>query len=111
MTDKITFKQYLDSKERLTAAIEESPIHTATYHVHKYTNLPVGESKESKIKIPLKPTQKLHIKWKYDDINNPQVINIMFEGIDEVDPTKEHIAFWASDRLSKWLIKNTTEQF
>ena len=107
---KITFKEYLESKEKLRQAISESPIRTATYIVNKYCKLPVGETKEEKQYVPLKPKHKIVVEWKYDDIDNPNLIEMRFEDVKNVDSSEAFSTLWTSERFQKWLLKNTREE-
>ena len=52
-------KQFINSKNQLLEALKRDPIHRATYEVTKYCKMPVGESKETKQYIPLKPKQTI----------------------------------------------------
>lgn len=107
---KITFKEYLESKEKLRKAIYESPIRTVTYVVNKYCKLPVGKTKNEKQYIPLKPKHKIIVEWKYDDIDNPDIIGMYFEDVKSIDSDKLFPTFWVNERFQRWLIKNTREQ-
>jgi len=107
---KITFKEYLQSKEKLRQALTESPVHLATYSVNKYCKIPVGETKATKEYIALKPKHKVIVEWKYEDIDNPDVLSVRFENMKE-DTTKElYEMFWTGQRLQKWLTTNTREE-
>jgi len=105
---KITFKEYLESKEQLRKAISESPVRTVTYIVNKYCKLPVGETMEKKQYIPLKPKHKIIVEWKYNDIDNPDLVEMRFES-GNVDSTESFLTYWASERFQRWLNKNTRE--
>ena len=107
--DKLTFKQYLKSKDKLREAIKQTPIRKAEYVMRKYCKLPVGESKENKEYIALKPKHKLIVEWNYRDHNNPALISICFENVDGVDVIEEYSSFWSDDRFKKWLQRNTRE--
>ena len=107
---KITFKEYLESKEKLRQAISESPVYTATYSVKKYCKIPVGESKETKEYVALKPKQKVIVEWKYDDIDNPDIISLRFENVKDIATEELYEMFWTGTRLQKWLTTNTREE-
>lgn len=109
--EKITFKQYLESKEQLLKAINESPIHTATYTVNKYCKVPVGETKDLKEYIHLKPKHQIVVEWKYEDEDVPEVLNIRFKDVVDVDNEKEYTPSWVSDRFRNWLMKNARENY
>ena len=104
--EKLTFKQYLDSKSKLLEAIEESPIYTATYTVSKYCKLPVGESKDLKEHIQLKPKQQIIVEWDYGNPDAPEALSVRFNNVVDIDDEKEYNPLWISERLEKWLTKN-----
>jgi len=107
---KLTFKQYMDSKQVLRSAITESPVHTISYSVKKYCRIPVGELKEDKQYIMLKPKQKVLVEWKYTDTLIPDVVSIQFEDVDDISLNESFDPFWTSQRLQKWLGINTKEE-
>jgi hypothetical protein len=110
MTIKLTFKEYLDSKEKLREAVSKTPQRTATYNVRKYCKLIVGESKDSKDQVALKPTHRIVVDWLYEDIDNPTIVSITFEGVKEILPDDEFNTYWDGVKLMKWLNRNTTEE-
>ncbi len=107
--EKLTFKQYLESKDKLREAIKQTPVHTAEYVMRKYCKLPVGESKEDKKYIALKPKHKLIVEWHYQDLYNPTLQSISFDDVDEVNADEKHSSFWSDERFKKWLLRNTRE--
>ena len=109
--ETLSFKQYLDSKEQLReAALSTSPKRTAEYKVFKYCKIAVGENKEEKQSIPLKPKHKLFVDWLYEDSENPTPVSIRIEGPDDIPTDQTFAAFWQSERLAKWLDRNSNEQ-
>ena len=103
MSTHITFKEYLESKDRLREAVEQTPIQLVEYEVRKYCRLPIGTSKEEKELLSLKPKQTLVVEWHYDDIKNPQPTNVA------LNEEKFH-PYWNGKKLEKWLIRNTKEK-
>ncbi len=110
MGTKLTFKEYLDSKEKLRFAIKETPQQVTEYMVNKYCKLIVGESKEEKEQINLKPNNKITVEWLYNDIDNPTPLKIMFEGVCPNIDSEEYKSYWQPHKLQKWLSKNTREK-
>ena len=108
MTFNLTFKEYLKSKQELRAAIEKTPQQITEYTVDKYCKLMVGESKDDKEMVILKPNQKIIVEWLYNDIDNPTAVNITFEGVCEKVDSEEHKSYWQPQKLQKWLQRNTT---
>lgn len=107
--DKLTFKEYLASKDKLREAIKQTPVHKAEYIMRKYCKFPVGESKEKKQYIPLKPKHKLVVEWNYHNLDNPSLVSICFENVETINKREEYSSFWSDDRFKKWLIRNTRE--
>lgn len=110
MANNLTFKEYLKSKEKLRAAIKETPQQITEYAVSKYCKLIVGESKDEKEQINLKPNQTIIVEWLYNDIDNPTPIKITFEGVCSNIDSSEYNSYWQPHKLQKWLRKNTTEK-
>lgn len=111
--EKLTFAQYLETKQQLREAIEDTPVQEVRYAVRKYCKIPLGESKETKEYISLKPKQEVVIKWLYEDINDPTPVEIRFEGetLNEDVAAQKYNTFWTGERLGKWLSTNAREQF
>lgn len=109
MGKKLTFKEYLDSKEKLREAAKNTPQQTSEYKVRKYCKLVVGESKVDKEYINLKPKQTIIVEWLYNNIDNPTVVSIKFDGVRNIDPSNEYETFWEGERLLRWLHRNTKE--
>jgi hypothetical protein len=106
---KLTFKEYLESKERLREAIAVTPKQTIQYTVKKYCKLVVGESKDEKEQINLKPNQKIIVEWLYNDIDNPTPKKIIFEGVCPNIDSEDHSTYWQPQKLQKWLLRNTLQ--
>jgi hypothetical protein len=107
--EKITFKQYVESKHRLHEAAKKTPKQNIQYIVHKYCKLVVGENKEEKQYVSLRPNYSVHIEWLYEDIDNPTPVNITVTGSNKISPSQELHAIWPTYRLQKWLQRNTRE--
>jgi hypothetical protein len=110
MGKKLTFKQYLDSKEKLREAVNRTPKRTAEYTVRKYCKLVVGESKEEKEYVNLKPKHKIFVEWLYENTDNPTILSIKFDGVKDVPTNEERKSLWQGERLLKWLLRNTREE-
>lgn len=109
VAEKLTFKEYLASKEKLREAIKNVPTQKTEYVMRKYCKLPVGESKEEKEYVALKPKNKVIVEWLYEDVNNPSVVSLSFEDVDGVSESEEFSIYWSDDRFRKWLNKHTRE--
>lgn len=100
---QLTFKQYLESREQLLKAIENTPITILEYDIRKYCTIPVGENEDEKQLIGLKPKNKIIVEWSYENIDNPQPISVRFSGIAEEDD--QFSTFWSGQKLNKWLLR------
>ena len=109
-SEVLTFKQYLETKEKLREAIKSTPQRTAEYIVRKYSKLPIGESKEFKQFVAVKPKHRIIVEWLYNDIDNPTPLNIRFEGVDNIESVVDYATPWSGSKLVKWLTRNTREQ-
>jgi len=99
----LTFKEYLASKVKLREAVKTTPKQKIQYKVKKYCKLPIGESKDTKEVVSLKPKQTLIIEWSYDNFDSPTPLKIMLDGI-------PIIPIWNQTKFEDWLYRNTTEQ-
>lgn len=107
---KLSFKQYLESKEQLRKAVENVPVAITEYEVIHYCSLPLGEYEEDKVLIGLKPKQKIVVEWKYDTLEDPTPLNIKIQGVQSVDEDEQFQTFWAGSKLQKWLHRHTRAQ-
>ncbi len=110
MGTNLTFKEYLESKEKLREAIAITPKQTVQYSVGKYCKLIVGESRDLKEQINLKPNQTIIVEWLYNDIDNPTPLSITFEGVCPITDANEYNSYWQPQKLQKWLLKNAFEK-
>ncbi len=110
MEFNLTFKQYLDSKEKLREAVTKTPRREASYTVRKYCKLIVGESKDEKSSVALKPNQKITVDWLYEDIDNPTAVSVKFDGPKDIDAEQPYEIYWQGTKLLKWLARNAREE-
>ena len=110
MGNNLTFKEYLESKERLREAIAITPQQIVHYTVNKYCKLIVGESKDDKEQINLKPNQAIIVEWLYNDIDNPTPLKITFEGVCPNIDSLNYKTYWQPQKFQKWLRKNSHEE-
>ena len=89
MSGKISFKEYLESKEALRSAVQEVPKTQIEYEVKKYCTFPIGESNDRQA-IKLKPSNRLFISWLCEDRENPTAVKVEFEGTDVDETTENH---------------------
>lgn len=105
----LSFKQYLESKLQLRAAIDQTPVSVKQYEVRKYCSIALGETKEESKVFGLKPKQKIVVEWRYDNIEDPTIVHIKFAGVQTLIEGEEHDTFWTSSKFKKWLARHTRE--
>ena len=110
MNNKLTFKEYVESKDRLREAVKKTPQQEVMYTVHKYCKLVVGESKDTKEQISLKPDQTITVKWLYEDFENPTPLSIIFSGVQAINEDQSFNTPWEGFRLERWLMRNAHEE-
>ncbi len=102
MTQRFDFMDFLQSRNQLLAAVKKTPNVGMHYKVVKYCKMPLGESKEVREYISLKPNDLITVEWLYNEgvESNPlpSVIKVN-------DQTFAH--FYTYDRLISWLQTNT----
>lgn len=106
MKINLSFKDYLDAKERLKLAGESCPRTKKLYEVRKYCKLPLLESihEDEKHYITLKPKDKIEILWEYESIENPspKQITLTFD--------EDQIMYfaWSEAKIKKWINSSAT---
>lgn len=106
---KQSFKQYLEGKQQLLQAIENTPVAVVEYEVKKYCSLTVGETEDEKSMIGLKPKHKIVVEWRYDSPANPTPENIQVIGAKDVDIDERFSTFWSGSKLQKWLSRHAKQ--
>lgn len=107
--EKQTFKQYLDSKQQLLKAIENTPVAVVEYEVKKYCALPLGEADDDPTVVDLRPKYKVIVEWRYDSITDPTPESIRVMGPSDVDQHERFQTFWTGSKLRKWLTRHARE--
>lgn len=107
MVNKMSFKQYLDSKQQLREAVNSLPIERVEYVVNKYGKLPVGESKQSKEVVAVKPKQLLTVEWAIHPNGTRTINHITVEGVDCEYDGEQLTPLWKPEKVQSWLETNT----
>lgn len=111
MDTSLTFKEYLaNTRRQLEEALTKIPVNIVEYRVLNYCRIMIGENIETKQSIALKPKQTVHVKWLYEDVNNPTPISIQFKGVDKVETEVEYEVYWSGEQLADWLDRNTRKK-
>lgn len=108
--NKLSFKEYLETKKQLLQNIGECPVQSLTYNITRYCRLIVGERDDKKA-VLLKPGQSIIVEWQYDSVEDltPQPLSIRFEDCKDFEPEDEFQTPWKATKLAKWLSKNSLE--
>lgn len=96
--ERLSFKDYLATKDQLRTALTETPYKVAKYKVAKYCKL---ELAEDSVVLSLKPSHELIVEWLYEDIENPTAQSILLmtkesHGMIEVKMTHSKFGKWVS---------------
>lgn len=77
MTNVLTFKDYVASKDRLKSALNEAPYQILEYAATKYVKLKVSGDEE----IAIRPNYHFIVEWLYED-DTPRAVNIILTAQD-----------------------------
>lgn len=107
MKENSLFEIFLNSCDQLLEASKLPPISKDKYTVRKYCKIPLGESKEDKEYVELKPKHVVQVDWKYEELDNPLPVKITFVTESESNNVDGTRILWEPHRLQKWLRTNT----
>lgn len=101
MKISLSFKDYLDSKERLKLAGDNIPIVKQLYEVRKYCKLPLLENKDNdeKTYFSLKPKDYIEIIWEYANVESPTPLHVLLPSEDD----KIMYFSWSDAKVRKWV--------
>jgi hypothetical protein len=101
MKINLSFKDYLDAKDKLKSAGDACPRIKQMYEVRKYCKIPLtdGLTEDEKVYISLKPKDIVEILWEYEAIDHkvPKQICLTF------DDDKVMYFTWSNAKVSKWV--------
>lgn len=106
---KLSFKEYLESKDKLLKSLENEPHYSSTYSITRYCRLSIERDSKKEL-INLKPGHKLIIEWhrKSEELL-PEAMNILFENVRGLEPLKKYKSLNHKPSLIKWLSRNSFE--
>ena len=107
--EKLTFKQYLESKNQLINAMDNVPVALQEYEVRNYCSLTVGEDDDEKQVITLKPKNRIVVEWQYDTVARPLPLSVKVIGVTDIDECESFPTYWTNEKLKKWLSHHTKE--
>ena len=97
--DKLTFKQYLDSRSQLLEAVNRPPKSKIVYQIKKYCTLKLYEGDTG---LGLKPGNQLTVEWDYANPQSPTPLNATFNG-------KNVQVAITTAKFTKWLLSNCSK--
>ena len=95
--ERLTFKDYLITKDQLRTALNETPYKVAKYRITKYCKLELAETAEI---VSLKPNHELIVEWLYQDMTNPTPQSIVLMTKDTNSMIKVNMTH---SRFNKWV--------
>lgn len=107
--NKLTFKEYCESKKQLVEATNKPAITQVHYTVRKYCKIPVLNEQDDIQYVSLKPKQEILIEWLHEDIYFPQCKFLEFHKVDVVDSKQRFYPRWSKQKLHDWLLNNTKD--
>jgi hypothetical protein len=104
---KLTFSEYLKSKETLRGIVARDPKIVKEYVVNAYNKLGVKLNDQT-VQILVKPNQKLIVEWLYDlSDEEPSITSIRIVGHKTYNEDVTFTSSWSGNRLKKWIMKHT----
>lgn len=110
--DKINFKQYLESvKSELREAMDSSPqLLEDTHIVQSHCKIRVGEDKDSRETLLLRPSEKLRIFSHILEDNTKIPSHLIVEQSKKLDDNHQYPLYWSNKKITEWLNKHTKKQ-
>lgn len=106
---KLSFKEYVESKDALLKAIENASHYSSTYNITRYCRISIEKDSRKEL-INLKPGHKLIIEWHRESEELiPNAMSILFENVKGVEPLKKYKSLNQKAGLIKWLGRNSFE--
>lgn len=106
--NKLSFKEYYDSKQKLKMAGDNYPRYYTLYEVNKYCKIPLSKDcdEDEREYIPLKPKDKIKVLWEMLDMDKPvpKYIAVVDE---ELEEEKKYRFTWNLTKINKWLSSTT----
>lgn len=102
--EKLSFKQYLDSKEQLLKVIDRTPTTLIEYQVKKYCSITTG-SVDSPVVLSLRPSSRIIVEWIYTDVYNPTPRTITIKDVS----SSNYELNLSTLKLKKFLSRHTTQ--
>ncbi len=102
MDKKLSFREYIESKDILKSSLTKPPVEVKEYNISKYNKL-INELNA----ISVKPNYKLEIKWEYENKEHPSILNfILYDKKQNKLLEKNDIDRLIAKKIKKWLEKH-----
>jgi len=104
MKQALSFKDYLDSKQKLKEAGNNCPRVKFLYEVRKYCKIPLTDNlSEEKQYISLKPKDVIEILWEFESKESPvaKEVKLVF------DNDQTMYFSWNNPKILKWVESST----
>ena len=106
---ELSFKEYLDNKEKLRQAINKQPKQVLNYKALKYCKLPVLLDGD-RVDVDVRPGYFISITWLYTGTEDKDPTPILLTlDIDSVEETV--LPFWKKAKFVGWVEKNMIQNF
>lgn len=102
---RITFREYLLSKQHLHEQAVSIPTQILRYCITKYCKLSVTYNGDD-FDIKLKPSHIIDIKWQYNN-NERTPLLITFENVPDISEDDEYEINLSDRKMNNWVLTNT----
>ena len=101
MKRHLTFKEYIETKNRLKEASSNRPIVKVRYEVKRYCKIPLKAriSDDDKVYFSMKPKNFVEVLWEYETLDSPIAKEIKL--ISEDGQIMYFV--WSNARIKKWI--------
>lgn len=100
---RLSFSDYVESKNILKNAIEDAPKHKQCFNVTKYCKIPVNENFKTNEKtyFSLKPKDSVEVIWEKHDTQ--MIVRYII-----INEEYNYFPTWSNKKFSNWLSLNCT---
>lgn len=105
--EKLSFKQYRESKEQLLRSIANAPVSIIEYEIKRYCTFAIGNTDEVQM-VGLKPKQSIVLEWSHMPSGVAVLEAIRLIGVNNIDEREIHSNDWSRIKLTNWLARYTT---
>lgn len=98
---RLSFSEYIESKNILKLAVEDAPKHKQIFNVTKYCKIPVHEDFKSNTKeyIGLKPKDSVEVIWETHE--SQMIVRYII-----INEQYNYFPTWTNKKFCNWLTMN-----